>query len=274
MKYKLFAFDLDGTLLNDKKRISPENKRALFEMAERGSAVVFATGRLGSSVLRYIPKGLDDVALLILNGAEVYTGSRRGSRRVHYAPLSSDAADFLIKYSRGRGYACNYYIDGRLYAVRDEKNGQWIDLYIRQTGSRYRFVTSLERFAGRRPSKVIFVGAPRVIDEQEKYFRRLWGDSVYICRTWDHYLEFLDPLANKAVGLEALAKVYHIGWPQISAFGDAANDIPMLKKAGLGIAMANAPDEVKNAARRVSPWTNDDDGVAREWELIKGDRRG
>jgi hydroxymethylpyrimidine pyrophosphatase-like HAD family hydrolase len=45
----------------------------------------------------------------------------------------------------------------------------------------------------------------------------------------------------------------------------------MLKKAGLGIAMANAPDEVKRAARRVSSWTNDDNGVAREWELIKRD---
>jgi len=271
MKYKLFAFDLDGTLFNDKKQISSENQRALFEMAERGSAVVFATGRLRSSVLRYIPQELDDVALLILNGAEVYTGTRHGSRRVHYAPLSNDAADFLIGYAKGSQFACNYYIDGGLYAVRNEKNGQWIDVYVGQTGSRYQLVPSLEKFAGRRPSKVIFVGAPQVIDEQEKHFRKLWGDSVYICRTWDYYLEFLDPLANKAVGLEALAEVYHAGWPEITAFGDAANDIPMLKKAGLGIAMANAPDEVKRAARRVSSWTNDDNGVAREWELIKRD---
>jgi Cof subfamily protein (haloacid dehalogenase superfamily) len=271
MKYKLFAFDLDGTLLNDKKQISSENQRALFEMAAQGSTVAFATGRLGSSVLRYIPQRLDDVALLILNGAEVYTGRHRGSQRVHYAPLSVDAADFLIKYARGREFACNYYIDGGLYAVRDEKTGPWIDVYIGQTGSCYQFVLSLELFTGSRPSKMIFIGAPQVIDEQEKYFRKLWGDSVYICRTWDHYLEFLDPLANKAIGLEALAKVYLAGWPEIAAFGDAANDIPMLQRAGLGIAMANAPDEVKRAARRVSQWTNDDNGVAREWELIKKD---
>ena len=274
MKYKLFAFDLDGTLLNDKKQISSENQRALFEMAEQGGAVVFATGRLGSSVLRYIPQKLDDVALLILNGAEVYTGSRRGAQRVHYAPLSSDKADFLVGYARGRRFACNYYIDGGLYAVRDEKTEPWIDVYVGQTGSRYQFVPSFEQFAGKRPSKVIFVGDPQDIDEQEIFFRKLWGDSVYICRTWDHYLEFLDPLANKAVGIEALAEVYQACWPEIAAFGDAANDIPMLRKAGLGIAMANAPDEVKRAARRISPWTNDDNGVAREWELIKRDRQG
>jgi Cof subfamily protein (haloacid dehalogenase superfamily) len=269
MKYKLFAFDLDGTLLGDNKQLSSGNERALCEMAERGGVVVFATGRLGSSVLRYVPPQLDDIALLIMNGAEVYTGRRLGSRRVHYAPLSSAVADYLIDYSRGREFVCNYYIDSDLFAVRDDATGPWIDVYIGQTGSCYQFVPSLNRFAGRRPSKVIFVGAAAVIDEQERYFRKLWDDSVYICRTWDHYLEFLDPLANKAVGLDALARTYSVGWHEIVAFGDAANDIPMLKKAGLGIAMANAPDDVKCAASRVSLWTNDDDGVAKEWGLIK-----
>jgi Cof subfamily protein (haloacid dehalogenase superfamily) len=269
MRYKLFAFDLDGTLLNDKKQISPVNMRALREMAEQGAVIAFATGRLGSSVQRYVRPPLDDAALLILNGAEVYTGRHLGSKRVHYAPLAGEAADFLIGYAQGREFACNYYVDDRLYAVRDEKTAPWIDVYVGQTGSCYQFVSSLGRFRGRRPSKVIFVGATAVIDEQEKYFKKMWGDAVYVCRTWDHYLEFLDPLANKAAGLGALAEAYAVGWPETAAFGDAANDIPMLKKAGLGVAMANAPDDVKRAASRVSPWTNDDDGVAKEWERIK-----
>jgi Cof subfamily protein (haloacid dehalogenase superfamily) len=272
MRYRLFAFDLDGTLLDDKKKISPGNVRALCEMAGQGAAIALATGRLGSSVRRYVRPPLDDAALLILNGAEVYTGRRRGAQRVHYAPLACEAADFLIGYAQGREFACNYYIDGRLFAVRDRRTAPWIGVYVGQTGSRYRLVPSLGRFRGRRPSKVIFVGASAVIDKEEKYFRKLWGDSVYICRTWDHYLEFLDPLANKAAGTGALAKAYGVAWPEIAAFGDAANDIPMLRKAGLGVAMANALDEVKRAASRVSPWTNNDDGVAREWEVIKRNR--
>ena len=275
MKYKLFAFDLDGTLLNDKKQLSPGNEHALLEMAERGAVIVFATGRLGSSMEKYIPEPLlDDVALLTLNGAEVSMSRRYHSMKVHYAPLSSTTADYLINYSRGREFACNYYIDGRLYAVHDDRTEPWIGVYFEQTGSHYQFVPSLDRFRGRRPSKVIFIGAPTVIDEQERLFRSLWGDSVYICRTWDYYLEFLDPRANKAIGLEALATAYHIGWPEIAAFGDAANDIPMLQKAGLGIAMANAPDAVKRAAHHISSWTNSDDGVAKEWEIIKSRNEG
>ncbi len=269
MNYKLFAFDLDGTLLDDTKRLSPANKQALCEMAAQGAVIAFATGRLGSSMQKYIPEALDDVAILILNGAEVYTGRRHGSRRVHYAPLSGTVADYLVDYGRGREFALNYYIDGNLYAVRDKQTAPWIDVYFQQTGSRYQLLPSLERFRGRRPSKVIFVGPAPVIDKEEHYFRNLWGDSVYICRTWDHYLEFLDPRANKGSGLEALAAACGITWPEIAAFGDAANDIPMLEKAGLGIAMANAPDEVKRAAKRVSPWTNNEDGVAKEWGMIK-----
>ena len=271
MKYKLFAFDLDGTLLDDKKKLSPANEKALGEMAARGAVIVFATGRLGSSMLHYVPPSLDDVALLTLNGAEVRMGKQYGSRRVQYAPLSSSAADYLINYTRDRDFVCNYYINGGLYAVRDDTTTPWIEFYFKQTGSRYRFVPSLDRFRGRRPAKVIFVGAPPVIDKQERYFRKLWGDSVYICRTWDYYLEFLDVRANKGTGLAALARAYNIGWPEIVAFGDAPNDVPMLEKAGLGIAMANAPEEVKRLAVRVSRWTNNEDGVAKEWNLIKKD---
>ena len=126
-----------------------------------------------------------------------------------------------------------------------------------------------DRFRGRQPSKIIFVGSPVVLDEQQKHFKELWGDSVYICRTWDYYLEFLNPKANKASGLEALADAYGINLSDVAAFGDAENDIPMLRKAGLGVAMANAEPEVKIAAGRVSRWTNNEDGVAREWEEIK-----
>ncbi len=269
MRYKLFAFDLDGTLLDDKKRLSSANVQALWEIAAEGAVIAFATGRIGSSVTPYLPKGLKNVALLTLNGAEVWMRNGRGSSRVYYAPLSSATADFLIEYGRDREFALNYYIDDDLYAVRTEKSIPWIDLYVRQTSSVYRFEPSLDRFRGRRPSKIIFVGSPPVLDEQEHHFRSLWGDSVYICRTWDYYLEFLDPKANKASGLEALALAYGIDLSEVAAFGDAQNDIPMLQKAGLGIAMANAGVEVKSAADRVSPWTNNEDGVAREWELLR-----
>jgi hypothetical protein len=269
MTYRLFAFDLDGTLLDDGKRLPPANLQALQEIAATGAVIVFATGRISSSMEKYVPPSLDDVALLTLNGAEVRTGRRSGEKLVYQAALSHQIADYLIDYAKDKPFVLNYYLNGILYAVRNEATERWIDLYIKQTGTPYSLVPSLDRFKGSAPSKIIFVGAKETLDEQAAFFRRLWGDSVYLCRTWDYYLEFLDPSANKALGLEALARFYGIAKSEIVAFGDAENDIPMLQKAGLGIAMANAHDAVKKAASRVTSYTNNQDGVAREWERIK-----
>jgi Cof subfamily protein (haloacid dehalogenase superfamily) len=266
---KLYAFDLDGTLLTSEKTLSSANAGALREMAESGAIVALASGRLGSSMMQFVPKLSVDPAMVTLNGAEVYMDSKSGSRTVYHAPLPAEFADTLVKHAVGKEFAINYYIDGRLYSVCNDRTQRWIDLYHEQTRTVYNFVDSLRDFDGDDPSKVIFVGDPADIDEEEARFRELWGDALYICRTWDYYVEFLNAKATKGNGLTALAHAYGLTINDVVAFGDADNDIPMLEAAGLGIAMGNAPQKVKNAARRVSQWTNDQDGVAREWERIK-----
>jgi Cof subfamily protein (haloacid dehalogenase superfamily) len=266
---RLFAFDLDGTLLNSQKRISEANAATLIEMRASGAIVALASGRLGSSMVQYVNSEFD-LPMLTLNGAAVYMGGKDQSKLIYHAPLDSGYADHLINYASGKNFALNYYINDKLYAVKNETTSQWLDLYFHETSTPYNFITSYKDFAGQSPSKMLFIGDPAEIDRQEAYFNDLWKDSIYICRTWDHYLEFLNPDANKGKGLQVLADAYNIDPKDIVAFGDAANDIPMLKNAGLGIAMQNATDDVKLAAGKVSNWTNDEDGVTREWEIIRG----
>jgi Cof subfamily protein (haloacid dehalogenase superfamily) len=266
---KLFAFDLDGTLLDDKKQLSHANIDALHEISSTGAILAFASGRIGSSMKPYVEKIKSKVALLTLNGAVVYSDSPDLSEPIYNSPLSSEFADFLLQYANNKNFGLNYYIEEQLYAVKQTVNSQWYDLYFEQTSSKYTFVSSFDHFSGKAPSKIIFIGDPEELDEQEVYFRSLWGDSVYICRTWDYYLEFLNINANKGKGIEALADAYGIKTEDIIAFGDAPNDIPMLQKAGLGIAMKNAEPEVKSVANRISAFTNNEDGIANEWELIK-----
>lgn len=266
---KLCAFDLDGTLLTSQKTLSERNAAALQEMASMGIIVTFASGRLGSSMRQYAPQLGVDLAMLTLNGAAVYARESDGANLVYDAPLPAEFADFLIEYSKDKSFNLNYYIDDNLYSVRNSTTQPWIDLYHAQTKTAYKFVDSFGEFLTRSPSKIIFVGDEHEMDKQEEHFRKLWGDSVYICRTWEYYLEFLNVKADKGNGITALAKAYNIDLSEVAAFGDANNDIPMLTKAGIGIAMQNAGEEVKLSASRVSEWTNDEDGVAREWEKMK-----
>ncbi|MCL2689980.1 MAG: Cof-type HAD-IIB family hydrolase [Chitinispirillia bacterium] len=267
---KLFAFDLDGTLLDSQKRIGRANAEALREMAGTGAKVVLASGRLGSSIEKYLPDLGIDAAMLTLNGAQVFTDLKDGRRCIYSAELDNYYANQLIDYCADKPVTLNYYCDGKLFTVKTNKNAAWADLYYKQTKTDYNFLDDFNGMAKNSPSKIILVGESGYIDELEKYFRSLWDESsVYICRSWNHYLEFLSPKANKGVGLQMLCTALGIDMAEAAAFGDEQNDIPMLKTAGLGIAMKNSSQEVKKYAKRVTEKTNDEDGIACEWERIK-----
>lgn len=266
---KMIAFDLDGTLLNSRKNITQATKQILKEISESGVLVAFASGRLCSSMLKYAAGIKQKIPLITLNGAEVFIGSENGLQQLYKITLPQKYADYLIQYAKGKGFAVNYYLDGRLYAEKNEKVRQWIDLYVQQTGTDYNFLSSLGFLKGNFPSKVIFVGNSKEIDFQEKEFRSKWNHSVYICRTWKHYLEFLNIKADKGFGLDQLAKAYDIDLKDVIVFGDAQNDIPMFRKAGYSIAVKNASEEVKSAADKVSQWSNDEDFLVHEWNILK-----
>lgn len=271
MKPKLFAFDLDGTLLNNKKELSKENIEALQEISSNGVTVALASGRIGSCMDQYAKKLHGNTAMLTLNGAAVYRSSTDISQPIYSSTLPSGYADYLIEYSKNKPFGMNYYLDNKLYALKEEHNAHWYDLYFKETRSEYNFISSYQDLLGKKPSKMLFIGEKRELDIQEEYFRSQWGDSVYICRTWEHYLEFLNVDANKGKGIEALANELGIRLSEVIAFGDALNDIPMLERVGLGIAMKNADIAVKKAARRITSFSNDENGIAQEWKILKAE---
>ncbi|MCL2218509.1 MAG: Cof-type HAD-IIB family hydrolase [Chitinispirillia bacterium] len=264
---KLFAFDLDGTLLDSGKRMRQANIDAIREMRARGAVIALSSGRMGAGVRRYARELGVDPALVILNGAEVYTGSAEGAERIRYAPLNPAHARFLTDYGIDKPVAVNFYYEDKLYTVKTGVNSEWMSLYHQETGINYNCIGSFAEMDGVPPSKIIFVGAPSYIDEQEKAFRERWDDkTVYVCRSWDHYLEFMNPQANKGLGLAALCRALGIDPADAAAYGDAENDIPMLQAAGHGTAMRNSTEKVRAAAKRVTEQTNEEDWAATEWK--------
>lgn len=265
---KLLAFDLDGTLLNSKKELTPATVTMLHKCSLQGMKIAFASGRIKSSIEQYSSKCPFPVSILSLNGAAVYSDHSTGSKKIYSASFPTEYADFLIDHSQKNGILLNFYYNNSLYAINNEVNEPWISLYYQQTRSKYTFIPSFTAMKGKSPLKIIFVGAPKILDRQQQFFTEKWGDAVYICRTWDYYLEFLNPKANKGSGLSALASFYSIPPEQVAAFGDADNDIPMLEYAGCSVAVQNAGEQVKKAAKKVSAWGNDQDVIAKELEVF------
>jgi Cof subfamily protein (haloacid dehalogenase superfamily) len=265
---KLFAFDMDGTLLDSGGRLRPANAAALRRLRDSGAAVAIATGRMGRSVRRCLPDLGFDPAFVVLNGAEVYASSKPEARRVYYAPLDPACAEYLIDYGRGKRMALNFYYGDRLYSARNGGNAEWMGLYSRRTGTSYEILDGeFSAVAGLAPSKIIFVSDPAYLDEQEAYFKTVFGDgrgAAYACRTCLHYLEFMNPKATKGIGLAALCGALGIDMSEVAAYGDAENDIPMLSAAGFGAAMKGSPASVIAAAARVTGMTNDEDWLAEE----------
>lgn len=268
MPPKLLAFDLDGTLLTTDKRLTAANRDALEDMVRTGAVVALASGRLRSSMMKIASQLAITPAMLTLNGAAVYTSTDPAAEPIHTVDLPLSYARELLDHAHGKSFALNFYRDDSLYTVRTRATAPWVDLYVNQTSSEYTFVDSLTELSDMPPEKIIFVGEPSELDQQEHHFRSRWDSEIYIVRTWDYYLEFLHRDANKGTGIKALAGSFGVELSDVAVFGDAHNDIPMLRIAGHSIAMANAADDAKAAAKHVSPWTNDQDAVAREWERL------
>jgi Cof subfamily protein (haloacid dehalogenase superfamily) len=269
---KLFAFDMDGTLLDSGGRLRPANAAALRRLRDGGAAVAIATGRMGGSVRRCLPDLGFDPALVTLNGAEVYASSKPGAERLYYAPIDPQHAERLLAHGRGKRMALNFYHGGKLYSVKTAENAAWIEAYSRLTGTAYELLDGdFSAVAALPPSKIIFVGDPAYIDGQEACFNATPGGdnggAYYACRTCRHYLEFMNPKATKGIGLKALCGALGIEMAEVAAYGDAENDISMLSAAGHGVAMKNSPPSVIEAAGgRVTAMGNDEDWVAGEWE--------
>ena len=273
---RIIALDLDGTLLDDRGEVSPLDRAALRGFQDRGGLVVLASGRMTAAIRPAGKKMGIDGPIIAYNGAMARDALARGNALLLHRPLPASYGDELIDYGRREGFHLNYYLDDKLYASGDPGLRRYADIYARQTGSIFEFVPDLGVFKGSCPTKIILITDrsvpgrynPRGRDELFAVWRRRWGEEVSITMTNPNYLEFWHREVDKGTALAAVAAHYGIPREETMAFGDARNDSPMLRWAGLGVAVANAHEEVKAAADYVSPLSNNESAVGEAIGLL------
>ena len=278
MAIKAIALDIDGTLTNDEKRVTPRTRDALIAAQERGIRVALASGRPVQG-LRALAAELDLAAhhglIVAYNGAVVVDAAT--DEVLFSQPLSVGQARAVVDHMRGFDVIpwVNY---GEELIVEDpyrcmiEHRGEpkniikyerdACDLVIRE-------VRDLAAAIDRPVEKVLVAGSDTYLQEHWRAMAAPFADELSCVFTADFYFEYTARDVHKGRALaQALPKI-GIDLEETAAFGDAQNDLTMLAAAGVGVAMGNATDEVKAAADMVTR-SNNEDGVAYALERILG----
>lgn len=257
---KLVALDMDDTLLNTNHEISPRTAEVIRQATMQGVTVTIATGRMYSSA-RPFAEGLGlDVPLITYNGAMI-KAVLSGETLLH-CPVESAVARQVLAFFRERGWYIQSYVNDVLYVEQINDKARYYEKLakIPATAVGDDLYTKLDC-----PTKLLALAEPTEIIEMRDVLKPLFGDRLYIAISKPNFLEMVNPAVNKGMALSFLAKQLGIGHEQVMAVGDSFNDLDMIEYAGWGVAMGNAPDEVKRRAQAVVA-SNAQDGVAEAFE--------
>lgn len=256
MKYKLMAVDIDGTLLNDRNELTENTKNTIKQAVERGLIFTIASGRPIQGI-EGLNKALNlDVPFITYNGAMVVLGK---SKKILYErKLSKDDAGDIIKLGEEYGTNIMVWKDGGLYVPK-----------INEKVEEYKLISGVEPILVENTEQLIENGVTKIlwydeVEKIEKYQREIvnhLSENVNFHPSRPYFLEFVDKDASKAIAMEKLGEYYGIERSEMIAVGDGYNDLSMIEYAGLGVAMANSPDEVKEKADYIT-LSNEEDGVA------------
>ena len=259
MTYKLLALDLDDTLLNENFKISARNIKAIRAIVQKGMKVTIATGRMFRSALPYARELEVDLPLITYHGALI---KNAGSGEVlKHCPLPYDLALEILQLGEEMDFHINFYFDDRLFIKEENENTKYYQniasIPVESVGVLSRFMSDQKM----EPTKLTIVNQDGRMDQLQRMLKNKYMPQLSVVQSRPHFLEITNKLATKGQALHFLAGKEGILTEEIVAIGDSYNDVDMLQFAGLGVAVANAPQEVQNAADLITA-SNTDDGVA------------
>ena len=260
MKYKLVALDLDGTLTNSKKEITPYTRQILLQAQEEGIRLVLASGRPTYGVAPLADQlelGKYEGYILSYNGGEIVDWKTR--ELMYKNLLDPEVLPYLYRCAQENDFAIVTY-EGK-YILTEKPNDAYV---LKEAILNVMQIKPVENFlkAIKHPvAKCLITGEPNRLAQLEKKMQAQLDGKMGVFRSEPYFLELVPRGIDKAESLSVLLQKLHLTKEELVAIGDGFNDLSMIQYAGLGIAMGNAQEIVKQHADVIS-LTNDEDGVA------------
>ncbi len=250
----LIALDLDGTLLAPDETISARNRSAIKEALSGGIRVVLVTGRGVDTPIRVSRELGLNLPVICCHGA--LTKDFGANKTLESIPVPLAYAKAMVEFAEREGLAIAIYLEEAFHRL------QGSEIFMDDMrGPGWHEAPSLAAILTEAPTFIRFLGA-----ESVRRMQREFGDLPLSFRyeTWRDFVEcaVLNREASKKNALARLCADFGIHAEGVLAIGDSRNDVPMLRWAGIGVAMGNALPEVRESVRHVTA-PNDQDGVAR-----------
>jgi Cof subfamily protein (haloacid dehalogenase superfamily) len=269
LAFDLGAFDLDGTVLRRNLRITQDTVTALHSLRERGMRLVVATGRRFEEARGYAGRlGFADGDPVICYGGSMVR--RMNGETLLHRTLPRSLGTEVLEWAASRDLHARVFLDGQIVTSPDTPAA--LEHLRRYPEPRVSVVDSPVdwlRDGGEEPTKLVIVDRPDEIGSWLEEAQTAFAGRLFVTRSLPHYVEIGGLEGTKASALGFLCERWGITPERLLAFGDADNDIDMLRFAGHGVAVGGMTGEVREAADVVVPGV-DEDGVAGYVETLLG----
>lgn len=260
MSYRMIVLDIDGTLTNDEKKITPKTKEALMNAQEQGAIIVLASGRPVAGLLR-ISKELElnqhHGLLLAYNGGKVIDAQT--DQLIYEKAMPLERAKAILRHLK-QFPVTPMVDDGNCLYVPD-KNGHKVDYESSINDLTVKELPELAEQLDFSPVKVLTAAPNEVLMSVMKDITSPFEEEFSFIMSAPFYLECNMKGISKADSLGRVCESLHISPEEVISFGDAQNDLSMIEFAGHGVAMGNACEELKAAADEIT-LSNNEDGIA------------
>ncbi len=257
---KLICIDIDGTLLNDAKEVLPEVKKAVRRQHERGRKIALVSGRMPWAVSQ-VEKQLETDCIKVCNaGTFIIVDGECVKEEVMSTHVMRQLYTDIAKKHHVPLWVYQGY---RWYVTQTdsfvEKETDIIE-YQPDVVNLYDLAENWDK-AGIKPNKFLIAAAKKKTGEIQRGLEQWKNRAFDVARSSGNYLEIFPKNVDKGKALASLCAFFNIGTENVVAIGDHELDIPMIETAGIGIAMGNAIQELKEKADFVT-LTNNEAGVA------------
>lgn len=259
----MIFIDIDGTLHTSDHQITPATKEIIQRITnELNIPVVLTTARPPQGTFFIHEELALDTPLICFNGALILEKKNGNFEPIFNAEVSHEDLTNIYQKSVHEHINFNLYKQKEWYAHR-------IDALVEREGNNVRSAPKIANFsslltywkaANKGAHKIMLMGEPAKLDELEIIFNNLYEHELSIHKSKPVYLEITHKNASKDRAVKFLAERYSVSMENVVAIGDNYNDTEMIAIAGRGVAMGNAPEEVKKVAHFITK-TNNEEGV-------------